>query len=172
MLQLSHIAPKPTSNCNPAMHLLGRRSTRQPLVCHDFSCDWWSRNMSVRANTGDAFLDAYARQVNALEAQARATSSDTPGYDAGLEKQFEAVKAQYLGAHKGGAEKRSCGSPVGSPGLESPTARSQAAGSGSGAATPSVPDSIKQIASAGGLGAAATVQGIVNGNATGGSVGI
>ena len=49
--------------------------------------------MSLSANTGNAFLDAYARQIDRLEAQARSTSSDTRGYDAALEKEFEAVKA-------------------------------------------------------------------------------
>ena len=49
--------------------------------------------MSVDANTGNAFLDSYARQINRLEKDPNAT----PEYDAALEKQFAAVKAQVLG---------------------------------------------------------------------------
>jgi Calpain family cysteine protease len=50
--------------------------------------------MSVSTNNGNPFLDDYARQINALEANPNATSE----YDAGLEAQFAAVKAQILGS--------------------------------------------------------------------------
>ena len=53
--------------------------------------------MSVSTNTGNAFLDSYARQINRLEKD----PNETADYDAALEKQFAAVKAQVLG--KGGA---------------------------------------------------------------------
>jgi Calpain family cysteine protease len=49
--------------------------------------------MSVSTNTGNAFLNDYARQINALEANPNAT----PEFDAGLEAHFAAVKAQILG---------------------------------------------------------------------------
>jgi hypothetical protein len=47
-------------------------------------------SMSVDANTGNAFLDSYARQVNRLERDPNATAA----YDAALEKQFNEIKAQ------------------------------------------------------------------------------
>ena len=62
--------------------------------------------MSVNANTGNAFLDSYAQQINLLEQDPNAT----PAYDAALEQEFNEIKAQILG--NGGS---TSGSGNGSP---------------------------------------------------------
>ncbi len=136
--------------------------------------------MSVDANTGNAFLDSYARQINQLEKDPNAT----PEYDAALEKQFDAVKAQVLGdggstpgAGNGGpATTHGTGSSgaTGSTGSKGGPGSPPATGSNSGTTPPPpVADSIGQITSTAGPDAAATVQKIADGAAAsiGGSAG-
>jgi hypothetical protein len=115
--------------------------------------------MSVDANTGNAFLDSYARQINRLEKDPNATSE----FDAALEKQFAAVKAQVLG-DAGSTSGSGTGGPAGTHGT----------GSGSNTTPPPpVADSIGQITSAAGPDAGAAVQKIADGAAAsiGGSAG-
>ncbi len=139
--------------------------------------------MSVDANTGNAFLDSYARQINRLEKDPNAT----PEYDAALEKRFNEIKAQILGTGDGGgsgagsssgAHGSSGGSSTsthgtgssgstGSTGSTGPSATGASTPGSSGGVTPpaSVPDSVHQITSTAGPEAAAAVQKIADGAA-------
>jgi hypothetical protein len=110
--------------------------------------------MSVSTNTGNAFLDSYARQINRLEKDPNATAD----YDAALEKQFAAVKAQVLG--NGGAAH---GSGDGGP------AATHSGGTGGGGSAgghvATVADSVAKIQAAAGPDAAADVKKIADGAA-------
>lgn len=126
--------------------------------------------MSVDANTGNAFLDSYARQINRLERDPNATAAN----DAALEKQFNEIKAQVLGdsGPASGSGKGGPGSTHGS-GSRSSGSSMPATGSSSGTTAPPVADSIDKITSTAGPAAAANVQKIADGAAAsiGGSAG-
>ncbi len=115
--------------------------------------------MSVSANTGNAFLDGYARQINVLERDPNAT----PEYNAGLEAQFALIAAQILGNKNGGAASGNVGSGGGS---DAPPA------TGPGG-TATVADSVAKIGASAGPAAADAVKKIADGAATtiGGSAG-
>ncbi len=91
--------------------------------------------MSLATNTGDAFLDSYARQINRLEKDPNATAE----YDKALEQQFAAIKAQVLGSGDGG---HAPGSGAGDPATTPPATThgssggSSASGSGGSSAAP------------------------------------
>jgi trimeric autotransporter adhesin len=116
--------------------------------------------MTLATNTGNAVLDAYAKQINALEDDPNAT----PDYDAALETWYAAVKAQLLGqggttANPGSGPGKGSGPDSGAPGTST---------SGSPGTVPlPVPeaDSINKIASTAGPDAASSVQQIADGAA-------
>ncbi len=86
--------------------------------------------MSLATNTGNAFLDSYARQINRLENDPNAT----PEYDKALEQQFAAIKAQVLGS---GDDKAA--TPGGKDGTGSSHGSSSASGSGGGGGSSATP---------------------------------
>jgi hypothetical protein len=67
--------------------------------------------MVLSVNTGNSFLDSYARQINLLEADPNATSD----YNSGLEKVFEAIKEQVLGTAPAGGTQDTPSSGSGTP---------------------------------------------------------
>src|ERR1700694_3268416 len=117
--------------------------------------------MSVSTNSGNSFLDSYARQINRLEKDPNATAD----YDAALEKQFAAVKAQVLGnggtthGSVNGGPATTHGTGAGSGGPDTPPAPGSSGGPGTPPATGStsgatapvpVADSVGKITSAAG----------------------
>jgi hypothetical protein len=137
--------------------------------------------VSLNADTGNAFLDAYARQIDELENNPNATRA----YDKGLEAEFDKIKAQVLGTKANGSGQADGSGKAGSAsggtksggtggtgsksgGADGSDAGGAASGSGSGSGSNSIPpeaDSISKVKESAGGTAAAQVQKIADGAA-------
>src|SRR6201999_4564291 len=98
--------------------------------------------MTLPTNDGNAFLDSWAAQINALEKDPNAT----PQYDQQLEAEFALVKAQILGSNpSSGSSQPSC-SDSGGKGAPSGGSGTPAGGSGNpSGTTPPEADSISKV---------------------------
>jgi hypothetical protein len=87
-------------------------------------------SMTLSTNWGNDFLNAYATQINALEAQAKKTGAPA-SYDKALEDEFKKIKDQVLGSPNscGGKSSPSAGGSCGK-GASSGAGNSGGAGSG------------------------------------------